>query len=349
MALPPFSPDDLLSFLKDLLYTPSPTGFTHLAIERVRAELAALPAVETRLTRKGSLLVTLPGERNDAPRALSAHVDTLGAMVKEIKSSGRLELTNLGGLSWNGVEAEDCTVFTQTGAQIPGSLVPVKAAAHVYGNEVTTTERGAHTMEVRLDALTQSREETSELGIQVGDYVAFDPRVAQHNGFIRSRFLDDKSGVACLVAAVQALVSAGQAPRQTTHLLFSNYEEVGHGGSAGLPAGTAELVVVDMAAIGEGQNSDEYHATVCLKDSSGPYHHGLSNRLRQIAQAHEIDIRPDIYPHYASDGSAAWRAGQDLAVALIGPGVDSSHHYERTHTDALVDTTRWVMAYLLSD
>lgn len=349
MPLPTINLDDLIAFLTDLLRTPSPTGFAHLGIERVRAELAPLPGAQTRLTRKGSLLVTLPGERADAPRALSAHVDTLGAMVKEIKASGRLELTNVGGLSWNGVEAEDCTVFTQSGAQIPGSLVPVKAAAHVYGSEVTTTERGPHSMEMRLDARTQSREETAALGIQVGDFVAFDPRVAQHNGFIRSRFLDDKSGVACMVAAVKALAAANLQPRQTTYLLFSNYEEVGHGGSAGLPADTAELVVIDMAAIGEGQNSDEYHATLCVKDSSGPYHHGLSSRLRQIAQQHGIDIRPDIYPYYASDGSAAWRAGHDLAVALIGPGVDASHHYERTHTDALADTTRWVLAYLLAE
>lgn len=349
MPLPPFKTEELFAFLTDILQTPSPTGYTHLAIERVRAELAALPGLEMRLTRKGSLLVTLAGEESQAPRALTAHVDTLGAMVKEVKANGRLELTNLGGLTWNGVEAEDCTVFTQSGGQIPGSLVPVKASAHVYGKEVTETERSSHNMEMRLDVRTESRQETQDLGIRVGDFVAFDPRVVQRNGYIRARFLDDKSCVACLVTAVKAIRAAGLNPRQTTYLLFSNFEEVGHGGAAGLPADTTELVVVDMAAVGEGQNSDEYHATICLKDSSGPYHHELSNRLRQLAKAHQIDIRPDIYPHYASDGSAALRAGYDVAVALIGPGVDASHHYERTHADALVDTTRWILAYLLSE
>jgi len=224
MPLPPFKTEELFAFLTDILQTPSPTGYTHLAIERVRAELAALPGLEMRLTRKGSLLVTLAGEESQAPRALTAHVDTLGAMVKEVKANGRLELTNLGGLTWNGVEAEDCTVFTQSGGQIPGSLVPVKASAHVYGKEVTETERSSHNMEMRLDVRTESRQETQDLGIRVGDFVAFDPRVVQRNSYIRARFLDDKSCVACLVTAVKAIRAAGLNPRQTTYLLFSNFE-----------------------------------------------------------------------------------------------------------------------------
>jgi putative aminopeptidase FrvX len=137
-------------------------------------------------------------------------------------------------------------------------------------------------------------------------------------------------------------------PSQTTTLHISNYEEVGHGAAAGLPANLAELLVVDMAAVGEGQTSDEFHATLCVKDSGGPYHHGLSERLREVAEQHQIPYKVDIYPYYRSDGEAYWAAGGDVAVALIGPGVDASHNYERTHLEALVATTRWVLAYLLS-
>ncbi|TLN18822.1 M42 family metallopeptidase, partial [bacterium] len=166
--------------------------------------------------------------------------------------------------------------------------------------------------------------------------------------FIRSRHLDDKACVACLVAAVKAISDAGLQPAQKTYLHISNYEEVGHGAAAGIPADAAELVAVDMAAVGDGQTSDEFHATLCVKDSGGPYHHGLSTRLRELAEANAIDYKVDIYPFYGSDGEAYWRAGGDVAVALIGPGVDASHNYERTHLDALVATTQWVMAYLLS-
>jgi putative aminopeptidase FrvX len=168
------------------------------------------------------------------------------------------------------------------------------------------------------------------------------------NDFVRSRHLDDKACVATMLAAVKALHDAGLKPAQNTTLHISNYEEVGHGAASGFPADLAELVSLDMAAIGDGQTSDEYHATLCVKDSGGPYHHGLSQRLRQIADQHEIPYKVDIYPSYMSDGEAYWKAGGDVAVALIGPGVDASHSYERTHMDALVGTTNWILAYLLS-
>jgi putative aminopeptidase FrvX len=182
----------------------------------------------------------------------------------------------------------------------------------------------------------------------VGDFVAFDPRLEIANGFIRSRFLDDKACVACIIAAVKALHDAGRKPRQTTYLHISNYEEVGHGAATGIPDEVSELVTVDMAAVGQGQASDEFHATLCVKDSGGPYHFELNQRLRQLADEHQVPYKVDIYPHYGSDGEALWRAGADVAVALIGPGVDASHNYERTHLQALLATTRWLVAYLLS-
>jgi putative aminopeptidase FrvX len=179
--------------------------------------------------------------------------------------------------------------------------------------------------------------------------VVIDPRVEVNNAFVRSRHLDDKACVACLAAAVKALNDAGLKPSHSTFLLFSNYEEVGHGAAAGFPTDVAELVTVDMAAVGDGQNSDEFHATLCVKDSGGPYHYGLSQRLKRLAQANAIPYKMDIYPYYGSDGEAYWRAGGDAPVALIGPGIDASHNYERTHLDALVATTQWIVAYLLSE
>lgn len=234
------------------------------------------------------------------------------------------------------------------GRRVRGSYLFENASAHVHGAEVNETRRSEDNMEVRLDLRTTSADETCALGIQVGNFVAFDPRVEITEGFVRSRFLDDKAGVASLVAAIKALHQAGLRPAQTTYFHISNYEEVGHGAAAGIPAEVYELLTVDMAAIGPGQTSDEYHATLCVKDSGGPYHHGLSQKLRRLAEQHGIEYRVDIYPYYGSDGEAFWRAGGDVAVALIGPGVDASHNYERTHTEALEATTRWILAYLLS-
>jgi putative aminopeptidase FrvX len=232
---------------------------------------------------------------------------------------------------------------------VSGTILLSKASSHVHGAQVTESKRDDDNMELRLDARTLSREETLSLGIRVGDFVAFDPRVEVVNGFVRSRHLDDKAAVACLVAALKALTDSGLQPVQTTYLHFSNYEEVGHGAAAGIPPEVVELVAVDMAAIGEGQTSNEFDSTLCVKDSGGPYHHGLSQKLRRLAETHGIPYQVDIYPQYGSDGEAFWRAGGDVAVALIGPGVDASHNYERTHMDSLDATTRWVIAYLLSE
>ena len=348
MSLPEVDSDYLLKFLVDLLNTPSPTGFAQKAIDKVETALKAFPELELSQTRKGALVAVWPGENASEPRALTAHVDTLGAMVKEIKSNGRLKMTRIGGFAWNTVEGEGVTIFPSQGAPVRGAILLNEASAHVYGSKVNETKREDDNMEVRLDARTTSEEETEALGIKVGDFIAFDPRVEVVNGFVRSRHLDDKACVACIVAAVKALHDAGQKPGQKTYLHFSNYEEVGHGAAAGIPSEVTELISVDMAAVGQGQTSDEFNTTLCVKDSGGPYHYELNNRLRSLADEANLPYKVDIYPYYGSDGEAFWRSGGDVALALIGPGVDASHNYERTHLDALLATTRWLIAYLQS-
>jgi putative aminopeptidase FrvX len=306
------------------------------------------PEISNQRTAKGGLIVNWPGDHQSVLRAMTAHVDTLGAMVKEIKPNGRLKLTQLGSYAWNTIEGEACTIFSSGGDSIRGSILLTKSSSHVYGKDVGSLTRSGETLEVRLDIYSTSAEETQEAGIQVGDYVAFDPRTEVNNGFIRSRHLDDKAAVACLLTAIQAINEAATKPAQGTAILFSNYEEVGHGAANGFPDTISELVAVDMAAVGEGQTSDEFHATLCVKDSGGPYHHGFSQRFRTLADTYQIPYKVDIYPHYRSDGAAFWRAGGDVAVVLIGPGVDASHNYERTHMDSLIATTRWILAYLLN-
>jgi putative aminopeptidase FrvX len=347
-SLPEINTERMQKLLLDLLTIPSPTGFSHRAIEFTRQAAEQIPGLTCQLTRKGALLIEIPGKHSDSPRALSAHVDTLGAMVKEIKADGRLKLFQVGGFAWNSVEGEDCTIHTSSGTTVRGSILIHHASGHVYGKEVNELKREDATMEVRVDAKTLSKAETEALGIKVGDFVSFNPRAEWINGFIRSRHLDDKAGVACLLEAITLLVEAEQQPEQQTYLYISNYEEVGHGAASGIPAEVQELISVDMAAIGEGQNSDEFHTTICKSDSTGPYDYTLSTRLVTLAEQNQISYKTDIYPHYGSDGSAFLAAGGNARVALIGPGVDASHHYERTHQDALAATTNLVLAYLLS-
>ncbi len=349
MSLPTIDETYFTTFLVDLLNITSPTGFAEPAIAFVEKELSKYKQLELSRTRKGALVAKWNVESDKAPVALTAHVDTLGAVVKEIKSNGRLKLSRIGGIQWPTVETEGVWIITSKGERIRGSVLIDTASGHIYSGAGGETPRNDAHMEVRIDARTTSEKETRELGINIGDCVAFDPRVEVTNGFIRSRFLDDKACVANLVAAIKSMAEAGRSPKRSVYFHISNYEEVGHGAAAGIPSDVAELISVDMAVVGDGQESDEFHVTLCIKDSGGPYHFDLNNKLRGLAEKNNIPYKTDVYPFYGSDGEAFWRAGGDVALSLIGPGIDASHNYERAHMDGLNATTNWIMAYLLGD
>ncbi len=346
--LPPIDVDNMVDFMVGLLNTPSPTGDTQRAINYLRPIFDNL-LIETNVTPKGVLVGKWIGENEDAPRGVTAHVDTLGAMVREIKVNGRLRMTQLGGWRWSSVEGEGVTIFASSGQTYRGSILPTTASVHAHTSSEQNAPRNDTNMEVRIDAPTTTKEETETLGIRVGDIIAFDPRVElNENGYIRSRHLDDKASIACIYGALHAMQQAGLTPKQTTHIHISNYEEVGHGGATGFPTNMADLLTVDMAVVAPNQESDEHCVTICAKDSAGPYHMTMRRELEALATQHQIAYKTDIYPYYGSDGEAYWRAGGAARVALIGPGVDASHHYERTHRDALEQSAKLILAYLLS-
>jgi len=341
--------DDMTDFLVALLDVPSPTGYHAEVMPFVQQAFATLdfPNMTISELQKGALLLHIKGENDDAPLGLTAHVDTLGFMVKEIKKNGRLKLTNLGGINWSGAEFENCTIRTHADKRYRGTVILANPSTHVNRN-AHKSDRNSETMEVRLDARTTSRKETEALGINVGDFVFLDTRIeVTDTGFIRSRFLDDKAGVAVIYGALAALKDADVVPQQDTYVLVANYEEVGHGGAAGFPPNLAELLTIDMGAIGDGQAGDEFSVSICVKDGGGPYHFDMNNKLRRLCDAYAIDYHVDIYLYYASDGTSFWRAGGDAKVGLAGPGVASSHGYERTHQDALLHSAHLIARYLL--
>lgn len=340
------SMDYVLDKLGVLLRTPSPTGNTENAIKIVQNEFKNL-GVETKLSNKGALIATIKGKIIEKEVTLSGHVDTLGGMVKEIKSNGKLKITQLGGYVWNTIEGEHVVVETIDGRAYTGTIMTTKASSHVHGEGTKTMERNMDNMEIRLDEKVSTKEDTAKLGINVGDFVSFDPRtIFTESGYIKSRHLDDKAGVASLLGIAKFLMDEKIVPSFTTNFFISNYEEVGHGASASIPDKTFEFIAIDMAAPGEGQTSDEFSVTICAKDSTGPYDYDLRKRLIDLAKENDINYKIDIYPYYGSDGSAALRSGYDIKVGLIGPGVDASHSFERTHRDAIENTIKLGIAYL---
>ncbi len=338
--------DYVVDKLLELLNIPSPSGNTEKAINFVEKEFKTL-GIYTQKTNKGALIATMAGKNKDKEVTLSAHVDTLGAMVKEIKENGRIKFTPIGGYALNTIEGEYVTIESSSGKLYSGTVLTTKASVHVHGQETRELERKIENMEIRIDEKIYSKEDIENIGIQVGDYIFFDPRATTTaSGFIKARHLDDKAGVGCLLGIAKYMVDNNIVPKYTTNFFISNYEEVGHGASAAIPEKTFEFIAIDMAAVGEGQTSDEYSVTICAKDSTGPYDLELKNRLISLAKENQLKYKIDIYPNYGSDASAALRAGYDMKVGLIGPGVDASHSFERTHREALENTVKLGILYL---
>ncbi|MEI4831335.1 M42 family metallopeptidase [Bacillus sp. FJAT-53711] len=338
---------DTMELIKQLVSIPSPSGNTNTIIRFIEDYVKEWN-VETKRNNKGGLIITLKGEDDTKHRLLTAHVDTLGAMVKEIKADGRLRLSMIGGFRWNAVEGEYCEIETASGKTYTGTILIHQTSVHVYKN-AGEAKRDEQNIEVRIDERVSSPEEVRELGIEVGDFVSFDPRVQMtDSGYIKSRHLDDKASVAILLQLIKRLQDQKITLPYTTHFLISNNEEIGYGGNSNIPEETVEYLAVDMGALGDGQASDEYTVSICAKDGSGPYHYVMRKHLVELAKANNIEYKVDIYPFYASDASAAIRAGADVKHGLIGPGIDASHAYERTHETSIAHTEALIYAYVQS-
>lgn len=336
------------NLIKELVSIPSPSGNTRKVISLIEEKLQEL-GVEHKRNRKGGVIATIPGKNHNEHRMLTAHVDTLGAMVKEIKSNGRLRLDLIGGFTYNSVEGEYCEIETSSGEIFTGTILLHQTSVHVY-KDAKDAKRNQENMEVRVDAKVETADEVRALGIEVGDFVSFDPRVElTGNGFIKSRHLDDKASVAMLIQLIKRIKQEQITLPYTTHFLISNNEEIGYGGNSNITPETVEYLAVDMGAMGDGQSTDEYTVSICVKDASGPYHYGLRKKLVELAKENNIRYKLDIYPYYGSDASAAIRSGHDIVHGLIGPGIDASHAYERTHEDSLRNTEELLYHYVLSD
>lgn len=339
-----FKQEETVSFLKELLSINSPTGYTTNAIRFLKSAVENI-GYETEVTPKGNLIVSVEGEDRKVTRGLSAHVDTLGLMVRSINSDGTLSLTKLGGPLTPTLDGEYCDIITRDNKVYTGTILSKSPSIHVF-KDASTKERDIDNLVVKLDERVESKEDVQKLGIQNGDFVAYDPKVfVTDSGFIKSRFLDDKVSVALLVSILKMLKDENIKPKTNLKFIFSTYEEVGHG-AAWIPEEITELLAVDMGCIGLDLDCTEYDVSICAKDSSGPYDYELTSQLIEYAKSEKLNYAVDIYPMYGSDASAALSGGSNIRAALIGPGVSSSHGMERTHVDALKNTFMLIKKYI---
>ena len=329
----------------ELIRIDSPSGFTARAAQWVRDEFAAL-GFDARLMQKGGVLIDLGGDEPTDGLFLEAHCDTLGAMVAEVKGSGRLRVTNLGGMRAENGEAENVRVYTRAGRVIEGTLQLVNASVHVNGS-YGDTKRSFDTTEVVLDEDVKSADDVRALGVEVGDIVCFEPRErVTASGYIKSRFLDDKLSVGILLGLAKYMRDGAAVPKRRVYAHVTVYEEVGHGGSASLPQGVTEAISIDMGCVGDGLKCTEKRVSICAKDSGGPYSYEVVGKLIDAAKREGADYAVDVYPHYGSDVEATLRAGYDVRHGLIGSGVYASHGYERSHVEGVLNTLKVLKGYL---
>lgn len=329
----------------ELLAIPSPSGYTKEVTAYVQKAFSEL-GCKAVITQKGGVLIDMGGENADDALMLEAHGDTLGAMVAEIKGNGRLRVVPLGGMNANNAEAENVTVITRSGKKYEGTFQLCNPSIHVNG-DYNSIQRSFNSCEVVLDQFTSSAKETRELGIEVGDIVAFDPRSrVTDTGYIKSRFLDDKLSVGILLGLAKYMKEENKIPARKVYAHVTVYEEVGHGGSASLPAGVTEAISVDMGCVGDGLQCTERQCSICAKDSGGPYSYEVTGKLIEAAKKEGAGYAVDVYPHYGSDVEATLRAGYDIRHGLIGAGVFASHGYERSHKEGVESTLKVLKGYL---
>ena len=333
-----------MNFIKEQLYTltsiPSPSSFTTKVTDYLLSELSSLGYSPER-SNKGNVFVTLGG--SGSPLVLAAHVDTLGAMVRSIKENGRLRPTTIGGHQWSTADGENCTIHTRDGRVYTGVVLNKEPSSHVADQKTELIEEN---MEILLDENVASDQDTLALGIQTGDIIAMDPRtVVTESGYIKSRFLDDKLSAAILLGLARAVHEDAWKLNRKVSLLFTVYEEVGHGGSV-VPDDTEEMISVDMGCVGSDLGCTERMVSICAKDSGGPYNYDLITALSNLAKEKKLDYAIDVYPHYGSDVETTLRAGYDIRHGLIGPGVYASHNYERSHMDGVHNTFELLKAYI---
>lgn len=339
--------DYLLNTLERLLATPSPTGYTDPIVRLVSSELERL-GLTVQLTRRGAIRAVRPGANRSGARAFVSHLDTLGAQVKALKLNGRLELVPIGHWSARFAEGARATVFTEKGGY-RGTILPLKASGHTYNDEIDSSPFGWDHVEMRVDALARDKPDLDRLGIEIGDIVSIDPQPEfLDNGFIVSRHLDNKAGVAVMLAALKAIQENRAETPVDIHWLFTIAEEVGVGASSILTQDVVSVVAVDNGTTAPGQNSDEFGVTVAMADQTGPFDYHLTKKLVELCRSNDIRYQKDIFRHYRSDSASAVEAGADVRTALITFGVDASHGYERIHMHALRSLAELITAYALS-
>lgn len=335
----------LLDCFQKIVSIPSPTEY-YVKLNPALKKIAGSLGFEMTYDRRNNAYITVDGEDNSKTVLVAAHADTVGLMVRKIDSNGTLRIRVIGGINLATLDGETVTVHTRGGKDYTGLFLCQSYSTHVFADALTS-ERNDQTMMIVLDERVSSKADVQALGIAPGDFVSVDPRCQiTENGFVKSRFIDDKGAVACCFTALKYMKEHGLKPKYKTIFQFSYSEEVGLGGCY-IPEGVSEMVGIDIGLVGPELDGNEYSVSICAKDTSQVYDYDMTNKLISLAKKAECNYAVDVYFRYGSDVGAARRGGNDIKGGLFGMAVYGSHGMERTHIDGLCNTTNLLLAYVL--
>lgn len=340
-----FVPRDTVAYFEKIVNVPSPVGY-YVQMNPVVEQLAQELGYTVTYDNKHTPYITLEGQDNSRTVLVGAHLDTLGMVVRCIDADGMIRVRQLGGVNYASLEGETVTIHTRDGRSYTGLMACQSHSVHVF-DDARSVERNENTMMVILDQPVKSKADVNALGIRHGDMISVDPRCQfTENGYLKSRFIDDKAAVACCFTALKYLKEQGLKPKYRTLLAFPYSEEIGLGGTY-VPAEVSEYVAIDIGLIGPGYDGEERKVTICAKDASTPYDYELTSRLIELAEQNGINHAVDIFYRYGTDANAALKAGNNLRAAAFGMAVYCSHGMERTHLEGLNATVELLLSYLL--
>lgn len=332
--------------LIELLDIDSPTGL-YFDIENYILSFVREMGFTPNCMRKGGVWFDMGGD-GDVLYIMS-HCDTIGLVVNGINPDGTVQVTYIGGLRAHSSERANVRLYTKKGNVYTGTIQRTHSCVH--SAPIGFNEEPANydtNLCLVLDEKVCSKTEVEALGIQRGDIVALCPDfVFTDNGFIKSRFLDDKVNVALILTLINELHANEMKLKKHVIWGFTMYEELGHGGSW-IPANVQDVMSVDIASSSITTTSTEDAVTIYTQDTRFPYHYGMLQELIKTAEASEIKYNLDMmYPKGGTDSDSTILAGYDVRHAAIGPGVIGSHGYERTHMDGILATYQLIKDYIV--
>jgi endoglucanase len=332
-------------FLRQLLETPSPSGFEQ-PIQQVVRDWVKPFADEVRTDRHGNVFAArFPEHRTPAAVKvlLAGHCDQIGLMVQHIDSEGFLYVQPIGGWDMQILLGQYLTVWTKSG---PVTGVVARRAIHLLKPD--ERNRVPEFADVWVDVGAKNKEEAEGL-VRHGDPVTFALGYRPlRNGLAASPAMDDKVGLWVCMEAVRLL--HGRPLHAAVYGVSTVAEEIGLRGAttAAYSVNPTVGIAVDVTHATDTPGNDKKTQGE-VKCGAGPVLYRGPNinprvfdLLEETANAHGIPVQVRGVPRATgTDANAIQISREGVASGLIGiPNRYMHSPVEVVHLDDLSNAAK---------